>query len=274
MPRVRLMNNATDVELYGNVWDACGLLRGVCEADLRSFVDGPWGRGDHRLANRMLARCKAPPCSGQCFVSAHVSGKKILKGCTCAEKGGWKYTDDDDVQKLEGCQPNDVWSDARALEINHRKIGGGADDPIKCDCDDLASVAIACQIYEAWMLAGSPAKKSGRPIDPPDLDMWIVITKPDVGNMAHAWVLSSKPPFVDSHRDIVGSAIQIFDLRGGNSNAPLTREPIIKVKAEDPDGPVEGYVFDPAGRFGMTRPRDEFYGNGKVAVYPVRLRDL
>lgn len=269
MPRVRLDRHVNDVELYGNVWDACGLLRGVCEADLRSFISGPWGRGDSKLAERMLARCKAPPCSGQCFVSAHVSGKNVMKGCTCAEKGGWKYTDDDDVQKLEGCQPNDVWSDAKALEINHRKIGHGEADPIKCDCDDLASVALSCQLYEEWVLAGSPMKKSGRPLDPPGLDTWIVITKPDVGNMAHAWVLSSKPPFVDAQRDILGCAMDAFTVGGAQK-----REPIIKVRAEAPDGPVEGYVFDPAGRFGMTRPKDSFYGDGKVAVYPVRLRDL
>lgn len=237
MPRLRIGDNTTDANLHGTVWDAADLLGSLVRTNLRSFLRGPWGKGDPALAAEMIRRCATPPCEGQCFVVEHPEHGQTTQGCSCSS--GWQYTDDNDVQALEGCGPNDVWNDARGLLIHHTKVGRGPADPILCDCDDLTAICAACALYGAWTAAGSPMR-DGRPIDPPGVDVRIAITKPPQSNMAHAWMASSF--------------------------APAAGEPLIKVNGL--------WVFDPAGRWGMRRPKDSFYGTGDVAVYPVRLSDL
>jgi hypothetical protein len=169
-------------------------------------------------------------------VVGHQEGEREMVGCSCSS--GWQYTDDNHVQALEKCPPNDVWSDARALLLHHREIGRGDTDPILCDCDDLTAICAACAVFSAWQSAGSKVA-DGRPADP-GTDIHVAITRPPAANMAHAYMLSPHPP--------------------------MAGEPPIQVRGL--------WVFDPAGRWGMRRPSSDFYGTGDVAVFPVRICDL
>lgn len=239
MPLVRTGDSVRKVNLRGNVWDHADLLSSVGRAALRSFVSGPWGPGDAELADEMIRRTHTDPCERQCFITAHADGKRVMKGCHCPGSG-WQYTSDEDVQTLEGCSPNDVWNDARAILDNHRKVGRGASDPILCDCDDLAIICGAVAVYEPWMRAGCPMR-DGLPVDPPGApEIITTITQPPDSSMAHAFLLSSVPL--------------------------IPEEPTIRVGAM--------YVTDPAGRWGMRRPVNSFYGNGNVAKFRLRLSDL
>lgn len=238
MPRLRTDEGVTDANLSANVWSYADLLAGIARASLREFVSGPWGAGDEALADRFRRRIYTPPCDRQCFVVQHREGEAVMNGCTCSASG-FQYTDDVDVQRLEGCQPNDVWSDARALEAHHLKVGRGEDDPILCDCDDLTQICAAMQALDMWIAAGRPMK-NGRPVDPKGLDVAVAIARPKETNIAHAFVLSNAVP------------------RDG--------EPAIRVGKR--------YVFDPAARWGMHRPKNDFYWNGDVAVFPIRFADL
>lgn len=243
MPRLRIGGDTRDVHLHGTVWDASDLLTSLTRTNLRSFVPGPWGPGDPELADAMNRRCLTAPCDRQCFVVQHGRGGLTKTGCSCSS--GWQYTSDEDVQALEGCEPNDVWNDARALQKHHLKIGRGENDPILCDCDDLTAICGACAAYSAWKSAGSPME-NGRAVTPPGCDIRVGITRPPTKNMAHAYMLSSW--------------------------APIAGEPRIKVRP--PKSSEDLFVFDPAGRWGMKRPDPSFYGRGDVAVYRVRFEDL
>lgn len=239
MPRIRFGEEGVrDVNLRGSVWDHADLLAGVTRAALRSFVTGPWGRGEPALAAEMIRRTHTPPCDQQCFITAHADGSVAKKGCHC-DGSGWQYADDSDVQALERCGPNDVWNDARAILHHHEKVGRGPDDPILCDCDDLTIICAAVAKYEGWVRAGAPARK-GVPLDSDDVRVYVAITKPFDSTMAHAYMLSNLPP--------------------------TPGEPIIKVG--------DLYVFDPAARWGMRRPPDKFYGSGHVAKFLIRFSDL
>lgn len=241
MPRLRVGADVVDAHLHGTVYDAADLLTALTRTNLRSFVAGPWGDGDEELAQEMVRRCATDPCAAQCFIERNADGKLIKTGCGCTS--GWQYTSDEDVQTLEGCAPNDVWNDARGLLQNHLKVGRGSADPILCDCDDLTAISAAVAKYEAWK-AGGKKTRNGRPFDTAGDDVRIAITRPRGKNMAHAYTLSASPP--------------------------VSGEPSIRLRV---DG-RELYVFDPAGRWGMKRPPNEFYGDGEVAVYPVRFEDL
>ncbi len=232
--RTRIADVDREVDLTGTVWDACDFLAALARTDLRSFIDGPWGKGNEGLAKEMVRRLSTNPCEQQCFVVSHKDDKDVItSGCTCST--GWQYTDDNHVATLEGCGPNDLWSDARALLKKHYEIGRGPDQAILCDCDDLASIAAAC-----WVYMDRTA------------DVRVAITKPHNSNMAHAFVLANKP----------------WQAQG---------EPLIKIQVpdlKDRTKKISLYVFDPAGRWGMKRPLDSFYGEGEVAVFPVRIEDL
>lgn len=249
MPVVQVGEWSRDVILYGSVWDHSDLLASLVRADLRSFVDGPWGKGDEKLAAEMIRRCSTDPCVQQCFVVQHAEGQKTMRGCSCSS--GWQYTDDNHVQALEGCPPNDVWRDTRALVSNHIKIGRGDNDPILCDCDDLTSVCAACAKFERWDRAGRKTK-DGRPVDGPE-DIRVAITKPPDANTAHAFMLCDTRPIA------------------GEPEIMIRPPPTPKEKEKDPP---RLYVFDPAGRWGMRRPDPSYYGRGDVAVFPVRFSDL
>lgn len=240
MPRLRVGSEPLDFNLHGSVWDAADLLTVLARTNLRSFITGPWGPGDEDLAKEMIKRCASAPCGNQCSLVTGPNGNQITSGCTCT--AGWQYTSDEDAQVMEGCAPRDVWSDARGLLIAHEKMGLGNADPIRCDCDDLTAINAATAKYAAWKHDGSP-KVGGRPADG-DADVRIAITRPRGKNMAHAYILTSM--------------------------APLAGEPDIKLRVDGRDL----NVFDPAGRWGMTRPTDDFYGDGEVAVYPLRFADL
>lgn len=256
MARLRIAQKTVDVHLRGQIWDACDLLAGVSRASLRSFCPGPWGKGNEELAREMCRRCATAACGTQCEITARRGlggkpGAPHMSGCTVCKFSGWQYTDDDHVQTLEGCGPNDVWNDADAVLYNHKKVGRGASDPILGDCDDLAQISVAVGLYSAWKAAGSPIS-GGRPVDPPGVDVRMVIGRPDTivngkpNTMAHAYMASNLPMPAD--------------------------EPTIEIVA-----PRDGkrlFVFDPAARWGMARPGNDFYGSGDLAVYPVRFADL
>jgi len=236
------------IQFRGPVWDHADLLASVGRATLRSMVDGPWGKADADLARELVRRTHTDPCREQCFIVAHTDGTVTKKGCGCVGSG-WQYTNDPDVEVLNGkCPPRDVWNDGRSLLYHHSKQGRGDKDPIYCDCDDLTIVCAAVAKYEAWVAAGKPTHSVRTllgnsvkvPDDPPGLDVCGCITKPPDSMTAHAFVLA---PWV---------------LAQG--------EPEIRVGAL--------YVFDPAGRWGMRRPKDSFYGRGDVAPFPLRFRDL
>lgn len=237
MPRLRIGGAVTDISLHGSVWDAADLLAGLARTSLRSFVPGPWGEADEALASEFVRRCSSVGCEKQCFVTKGRSGAPTAGGCSCAG-GGWQYTDDEDVQVLEGCPPGDVWNDARGLLLHHTKVGRGTDDPILCDCDDLTNVNAAVAKYVAWEREGKPMR-DGLPRDVGDVR--VGITRPKRSKMAHAYMLSTWKP--------------------------MAGEPEIDMKV----GGTRMYVFDPAGRWGMKRPPEDFYGNGEVAVFPVSL---
>ncbi len=241
MPRLRIGNSITDVNLNGSVWDHACLLTGVAKASLRSFVPGPWGKEDEALAVGIARRTNTPPCVSQCFITAHGEGELVKRGCGC--ESGWQYTSDEDVQTLEGCKPQDVWNDARGILVHHMKVGRGDDDAILCDCDDLTNICAASAKWQMWKAAGRPMTR-GRPRDVGDVR--IGITRPSGKNMAHAYMLSN--------------------------TKPAEGEPAIQIK--DPNDGVKLYVFDPAARWGMKRPPEDFYGDGEVAVYPLRFSDL
>lgn len=232
--RIRTAGSSTDIDLTGTVWDACDFLAALARTDLRSFIDGPWGKGNEGLAKEMVRRLSTDPCQTQCFVVSHKNGENVVtQGCTCSS--GWQYTDDNHVAALEGCGPNDLWSDARALLKKHYEIGRGPDQPILCDCDDLTSITAGCWAY----------------MDP-NADVRVAITKPYKSNMAHAYVIADKP----------------WQAPG----EPLIKISVPDLK--NPSKKVERFVFDPAGRWGMKRPVDSFYADGEVAVFPVRREDL
>lgn len=241
MPRLRIGASITDVNLHGSVWDAADLLTGLTRTNLRSFVPGPWGEGDGALAAMIAKRTNTAPCDQQCFITAHSDGDVVKTGCGCTS--GWQYTSDEDVQTLEGCKPQDVWNDARGLIIHHVKVGRGDADPILCDCDDLTAICAASAKYQIWKSAGAPMT-GGRPRDVGDIR--VAITRPKGKNMAHAYMLSS--------------------------SKPVEGEPAIRL--EVPEDGTKLWVFDPAARWGMKRPPEEFYGDGEVAVYPLRFSDL
>lgn len=239
MPTVRVGDKDRDVRLRGNVYDHADLLCSVARTALRAFIGGPWGDGDPALAQDMIRRIHTPPCAQQCFVIAHADGSTSKRGCHCPGSG-WHYTSDEDVQKLEGKPAADVWNDPVAILKHHQEIGGGDDDPIKCDCDDLALILAAVSLYEAWIAAGCPMRQ-GLPIDPPDCEIWVTITQPPEANTAHAYVESGSPLIAD--------------------------EPILRLS--------NGlYVTDPAKRWGMRAPPDSFYSTGKIARYRLRMADL
>lgn len=241
MPRLRIGASISDVNLHGSVWDHADLLAGVSRASLRSFVPGPWGTGDEALAVGIARRTNTAPCVEQCFITSHADGDLVKTGCGC--ESGWQYTSDEDVQTLEGCKPQDVWNDARGILIHHMKVGRGDSDAILCDCDDLTNICAASAKYQMWKENGSPMS-GGRPRDVGDVR--IAITRPKGKNMAHAFMLSSTKPV------------------GG--------EPEIRIK--DPDDGTKLWVFDPAARWGMRRPPEDFYDDGEVAVYPLRFSTL
>lgn len=241
MPRLRVADSIIDANLKGNVFDHARLLRAMSQAALCSFVPGPWGPGDQELAQEMIWRMRTPLCEQQCFITSHVDGTVAKAGCHCPG-AGWHYTSDEDVQKLEGCAPNDVWNDARAIRMHHQKIGGTHTTPIKCDCDDLTLLLAAVAVYESWVQAGCPMQ-NGLPIDGPQAPaVFTTITQPNGSNTAHAFVESSVPLISD--------------------------EPILR----NADGGL--FVTDPAKRWGMRRPPDTFYGEGLVARYRVTLHGL
>ena len=181
--RLRIAGVATDIDLTGTVWDASicspGWRGPTCDPSSR----GRGGQGIRGLADEMIRRCLTPPCEGQCWVVGHREGEREMQGCTCS--AGWQYTDDNHVQALEKCPPNDVWSDARALLLHHREIGRGDNDPILCDCDDLTAICTACAVYSAWQVGGSTVV-DGRPVDP-GTEIHVAITRPPAANMAHAY---------------------------------------------------------------------------------------
>jgi len=236
MPRLRIGADITDMNLHGSVWDSADLLAALARTNLRSFVPGPWGEGDEALAAEIARRTNTAPCDQQCFITAHSDGALMKTGCGCAS--GWQYASDEDVQTLEGCKPQDVWNDARGLILNHVKVGRGDADPILCDCDDLTAICAASAKYQMWKSAGSPTTFGGRPRDVGEVQ--VAITRPKGKNMAHAYMLSS--------------------------TKPVEGEPQIRLQGL--------WVFDPAARWGMTRPPESFYGDGEVAVYPLRFSDL
>lgn len=239
MPLVRLGEKDRKVNLRGNVWDHSDLLGSVGRAVLRSFTPGPWGPGDVALAQEMIRRTHTAPCDQQCFVTAHADGSTVKKGCHCAGSG-WQYTADEDVMKLEGRVPQDVWNDARAILDHHEEIGRGPDDPILCDCDDLTLLCAAVAVYEAWVEAGCPIR-AGLPYDAPSApEVWTTITQPPDSTTAHAFIESSRPI--------------------------IPGERVLRVNGL--------YVTDPARRWGMRSPPDSFYGTGSVARFRLRMADL
>lgn len=239
MPLVRTGAQDRKIKLRGNVWDHADLLCSVARASLRSFTPGPWGDGDTELAYEMIRRCRSKPCDRQCFVVAHANGAIEKDGCTCGA-ALWQYTSDEDAMKLEGREPQDVWSDARAMLDHHTEIGLGPDDPIHVDCDDLAEILAACAVFEAWVAAGCPFK-DGLPIEGPNAPaVYTTITQPPQTSTAHAFVESS--------------------------NILIPDEPTIRS-----DGL---FVTDPAARWAMGRPPSSYYGTGSVARFRLRLSDL
>lgn len=242
MPLVQIAGAAIDVDLHGGVNDYSDLLAWLTRTNLRSFLPGPWGPGDAKLAAEMMRRCATPPCEAQCFIVQHdapgVNGDTIkMSGCSCTS--GWQYTDDADIRRLEKCPPDDVWSDARALTAHHREQNRGANDPILGDCDDLSAICAATACYGAWLNAGKPMN-GNRPAQPKELDVAVAIARPRNSQMAHAFMLSTARPPAEEPRIQVGHR----------------------------------WVYDPAARWGMRRPNDDFYTRGEIAVYPVRFADL
>ncbi len=237
MPLVRVGDKDRNVRLRGNVWDHADLLCAVSRTAVRAFVPGPWGIGNPELAQDMIRRIHTPPCSQQCFVVSHADGSTTKRGCHCSGSG-WQYTADEDVQKLEGKPAADVWNDPVALVKHHNEIGRGEDDPILCDCDDLALILAAVGLYEAWIAAGCPTR-GGLPLDPPDCEIWTTITQPPDASTAHAYVESSRPLIADE---------RVLRLENGL------------------------YVTDPAKRWGMRQPPDKFYSTGNIARF--RMADL
>ncbi len=240
---IRIGGVRYDVRATGSVVDAADLLASLTRANVRRLRD------DAVIREEAMRRILSPPCFVQCRTVPNPFGPDTSQ-CGC--DSGFQYMSDEAQQRLEGCAPNDVWSDVGALLLNHRSIGHSAGksdaqidaEPIPCDCDDLLTAALGGACYLAWYGSG----RYQRYLDP-EAEFAAAITRPPNtappgqppnNNMAHAYGLVTRRP----------------------------EAPQPEIQLRDRSGKI-WWVWDQAAHWGMPRPSDAYYGRGVVTAFPV-----
>jgi len=228
--QIRFGGERVELRSGGTLDDAAFLLVGLARGNVRAM------QADPVLREEAIRRVLSPPID-RCHV-------RSAERHDCTGQSGFQYASDEEQQTLEGCKPSDVWSDMRALLAGHESAGRGSEDAVVCDCDDLAPAAAGAYAWLSWF--GEDGMKTpkgswygeGKPIAGigkamRDARFAIAITRPPRAPIAHAYVLTSRPP------------------------AP-------------PQPPIQmgsWWVLDPAAHWGMPRPPDDFYRQGEVVAH-------
>lgn len=233
------------------LYAAAEILEAITRANMRDMRDDP------HLRDELIRRALSLPCADRCYVRPGPGGVGTTNDCN--SPSGFQYASDDEKEALEGCDPSDSWSDARALLAGHHSSGRGPEDPIVADCDCLTPATLAVGAYLAWMspseygLGGitlGGVQRGGYTLGglrDPGARFAIGITlpppRPGAGQMAHAYGLTNRRP-----------ASPQPEIRSG-----------------------DWYVWDAAAHFGMQRPQNSFYfppKPGIVVAYELRKDNL